>query len=494
MNGVLKRTAVEWVPKPYMKEAVKFLLSHGAAGLWLDPGLGKTSCTLTAFAQLLKAGTARKMLVIAPMRVCRSVWPREVEKWKHLEHLRVEVLHGPKKEAAIRRDADVYCINPEGLTWLLTKGRFALQDWDVLCIDEVTKFKHTNTARFKMVKPFLGRFRRRWTLTGTPAPNGLMDIFGQVYCLDLGHALGPYITAFRNEYFDPSGFGGYAWVLKEGGEERIYEKVRPLVLRISDEVLDLPKLVFNDVKVELPSDAMRAYKDMETVLVTLLNDGTRVSAVSAGVAAGKCLQICNGGLYHQDEDFKRVAKVIHNAKVEAVEDLLEEISQKPALLLYSFDHDRQRLKEAFPNAPCVADMSAKKADELFDKWNRGEVPLMMAQPQSIGHGLNLQGGGQHIIWFGVPWDLEIWLQAIRRLLRQGSEFSHIFCHAILAEGTIDEVVRAVINGKDKTQNALLNAVKNKYSGTLTGAAIADIRKHATVPQAKAATIGRKKPK
>ncbi len=461
---MLKRTAIEWKPKPYMKEAVKFLLAHGAAGLWLDPGLGKTSCVLQAFSALLGAKTAMGMLVIAPMRVCHSVWPREAAKWKQFEHLRVEVLHGSQKEAALRRDADIYCINPEGLNWLLTKGRFAklLEKVDVLCIDEVTKFKHTNTARFKMLKPVLGRFRRRWTLTGTPAPNGLMDIFGQIYCLDLGHALGPYITAFRNEYFDAGGYGGYTWDLKPKSEERIYEKVRPLVLRISDEVLDLPKLVFNDIRIQLPDDVMRVYHDMETILVTLLNDGTRVNAVNAATAAGKCLQIANGGVYVQDEQFNRKTRHIHTAKVEAVEDLLEEISGKPALLLYSYNHDKERLKEAFPNAPCVADLSSKKADQLFELWNRGEVPLMMAQPQSIGHGLNLQGGGQHLIWFGVPWDLEVWLQAIRRLLRQGSEFSHIFCHTILAEGTLDETVRAVLNGKDNTQQALLRAVVNKY--------------------------------
>ena len=466
MSGTLKRTAVPWVPKPYMKEAVKFLLARGAAGLWLDPGLGKTAITLQAFTALLAAGTARRMLVIAPMRVCRSVWPREAAKWRQFEHLRVEVLHGPKKDEALRRDADVYCINPEGLPWLLSNGRFKDLDCDVLCIDEVTKFKHTNTARFKMLKPVLHRFRRRWTLTGTPAPNGLMDIFGQIYCLDLGHSLGAFITHFRDTYFDATGFGGYTWELREGAEEQIYAKIRPMILRMSAEgLLDLPKLVFNDIKVELPADAMRAYRDMETRLITMLNDGTTVSAVSAGVAAGKCLQICNGGIYTQDENFKKVTNHIHTAKVEVVEDILEEIQQTPALLLYSFDHDRQRLKAAFPAAPCVADLSDKKADELFEHWNAGDVPLMIAQPQSIGHGLNLQGGGQHIIWYGVPWDLEIWIQAIDRLHRQGSEFSHIFVHSILAEGTIDEVVRATLNGKDRTQKALLNALRSNYAPT-----------------------------
>ena len=474
MKTVLKVKPKKWTPHDYQRESVMFLLEHAAGGLWLDPGLGKTVITLTAFAARLAARTAHRMLVIAPMRVCRSVWPKEAAKWTDTSGLRVVFLHGPKRDQMLSEDADVFCINPEGLAWLLERGtsRFSRIQCDILAIDEVTKFKHTNTQRFKLLKPFLSRFRTRWTLTGTPAPNGLMDIFGQIYCLDLGHALGGYITAFRNEYFDATGFGDYTWALKEGSEERIYEKVRPLVLRIGEEVLtDLPKLIFNDIKVELPADAMRAYKEMETHLITMLNDGTTINAVSAGTAAGKCLQICNGGVYYNvdNEDFTvtRKAKDIHSAKLEALDDLLEEINHKPALVLYSFDHDKERLKKAYPGAPCVADLSDKACDAVFDKWNRGEVPILLAQSDSIAHGLNLQGGGQHIIWFGMSWNLETWLQAIKRLHRQGSEFKHIFCHTILAEGTIDETVRAVVRMKDANQNALLNAVRTMRTGMPT---------------------------
>jgi hypothetical protein len=314
-----------------------------------------------------------------------------------------------------------------------------------------------------------------------------MDIFGQIYCLDLGHSLGAYITQYRNKYFDASGFGGYDWEIKEGAEEKIYKKIRPLILRISNEVLgdELPKLVFNNIRVKLPDDAMRVYNDMEQYLLTMFDDGLRVNAVSAGVAAGKCLQIANGGLYYQEDkgvgEVIRKKREIHTAKVEAVVDLVNDLMQTPAIILYSFDHDRERLKAAFPAAPCVADLSDKKCDEMFDKWNRGQVPVMLAQPQSIGHGLNLQGGGQHIIWFGLPWDLEIWIQAIDRLHRQGSSFDHIFVHCIMAEGTIDEVVRATISAKDMTQRALLSAMHTyrktgQLPSVLDTEAVAEARK------------------
>lgn len=446
-----------------MKRALRFLLSNGAAGLWLDPGLGKTSITLTAFNYLRKYKTARRMLVIAPLRVCRSVWPKEGRKWAHLNGLKIVFLHGNDKDQLLEEDdADVYCINPEGLQWLLSKGRFGKLDADVLCIDEVSRFKNTNTQRFKALKPYLGRFRRRWTLTGTPAPNGLMDIFGQIYCLDLGHALGPYVTHYRQKFFQQDPGNEYGWILKKGAEKEIYEKIAPLILRIDNSVLKgLPKLVFNNVMVDLPDKAMRVYKEMERELFTLLDDGTKIAAKSVGVAVGKCNQIANGGIYTQNPiTGKRIARDVHMAKVEAVQDLVEEIGGKPVLLLYNYSSDKERLKRAFPNAPCVADMTERKADQLFDRWNRGAVPLMMAQPSSIGHGLNLQGGGQHIIWMGLPWDLELWIQAIDRLHRQGSRFKHVFVHCIIAKGTVDVIIRRTLAEKDATQNRLLEAIKN----------------------------------
>jgi SNF2 family DNA or RNA helicase len=427
---------------------------------------------LYSFAMLQKARTARRMLVVAPLRVCWAVWPDEAKKWEQTQHLKVVVLHGPKKEQLLDSDADVFCINYEGLPWLLKQGRLARLDADLLTMDEIHKLKHSDTARFKMLKPFLPHFTRRWGLTGTPAPNGLMDIFGQMYCLDLGDALGAYITAFRNKYFDATGFGDYQWVLKPDDkgstkktERRIYKKIRPLVLRIGNEVLGdaLPKLVFNDIKIEMTKGARRVYNEMEHKLITMLKDGTRVNAVNTAVAAGKCLQICNGQVYVENEEtWKRESKLVHKAKLDALKDLVEEIGGKPTLLLYSYDHDRKLIRKAFPNAPQVADYSGKKSRMLFDRWNRGEIPLMVAQPQSIGHGLNLQGGGQHIIWFGVPWDLTIWLQAIDRLRRQGSPFEHIFVHCLLMDKTIDTKVRGVLKGKDRTQGALLRAMLAPY--------------------------------
>lgn len=499
-----RKGPVTWVPHKYQQDAVRHLLANGAAGLWLDPGLGKTMCALFAFAALKKAGTAKRMLVISTLRVCQSVWAAEAAKWEQTKHLKVVFIHGTDKASifsSAMKDADVVCVNFEGLGWILDHGRLGSLGVDVLCIDEVSKMKNTASMRFKFLKPHLGKFTRRWTLTGTPAPNGLLDIFGQIYILDTGKCLGTFITAYREKFFEKTG-DGYDWILREGAEEEIYDAIAPLILRVDDSVLDLPKLVFNDIYVDLPAAAMKQYLDMERNLTVKLSDGTRVTAVSAGVAAGKCIQMANGGIYVTDEETGiRTSRQVHTAKIDALAELLDEIQHKPTLLLYQFEHDLERIREAFPHAEVVADYSAKKADRLFERWNNGSVTLLAAQPQSIGHGLNLQGGGQHVVWLGCPWDLEIWIQAIRRLWRQGSEFSHIFVHCILARNTIDTTVREVVNLKDADQSALLRAVKARYvkPGTVVkvdfgaGGKTKKVKKRkeeTTVGRAEVASVGR----
>lgn len=463
---VTRKAPVSWIPRPYMKRGVRFLLENGAGALWLDPGLGKTAITLRAFSYLLKEGIHRRMLVVAPLRVAVSVWPKEGRKWKEFNHLRIVTLHGPKKEELLREDADIYCINPEGLPWLLSDNRLKILGADVICFDESTKFKNTDTARFKMIKPVLPKFKRRWALTGTPATNGMMDVFGQVYLLDLGHSLGAYKTHFRYKYFDPSP-DGFGWVLRPGCKEQIYKKIEKLVLRLAaEDWIELPEVVENEILVRLDPDSYGIYREMEKKLYTILKDGTKISAVNSGVAGGKCLQIANGGVYSVEEPTEpgkkavRKTKHIHNAKIEALLDLLEEISGQPSLILYPFEQDYRRLKEALPpSAVFINEHSARVADGIFDKWNRGEIQYMVAQPSSIGHGLNIQEGGQHMIWFGLPWDLEIYIQCVDRFKRQGSAFSKIICHHLLADNTIDLVVRDTLRAKDHDQSSLLNAMR-----------------------------------
>lgn len=446
---------MKYVPHEYQKDAIKFLLSHGCAGLFLDPGLGKTSITYATFKILKDQGLVSKMLVIAPLRPAISVWPREAQKWDEFRDLRVCVLHGPEKNILLERDYDVYIINPEGLPWLFDRLRGRRFPFEMLVVDESTKFKHTNTKRFKILRPWLNFFKRRYILTGSPAPNGLLDLFGQIFILDMGNALGRFITHYRGEYFDPSGFGGYTWVLRRGSADRIYEKIAPLTLRMAaKDYLSLPPLIYNTIEVELPPEAMQIYREMEDLMITQLAEDTVVAA-NAAAATMKCRQIANGGIYVEAPEFRN----IHTAKSEAVSDLVEELGGKPALIAYEFQHDLDRLRTIFPGVPHLGGgISSRRQREIEDAWNSGGLPILLAQPQSVAHGLNLQGVGAAVIWHSLTYNLEDYEQLIRRVWRQG-QVERIVVHHIVARNTVDEVVLRTIGRKDHTQQALLTALK-----------------------------------
>lgn len=458
-----------WTPHAYQKNAIKFLLEHACAGLFLDPGLGKTSITLGAFKILKKANLVKKMLVVAPLRVCYSVWPREAEKWSDFSHLKVEILHGGQKDQALRRNADIYVINPEGLEWLFSDGRFKMLDADWLVIDESSKFKHTNTRRFKALKPFLGRFKRRTILTGTPVPNGLLDLFGQIYILDLGNSFTPYITKFRQQFFYPAGFGGYTWLPKADTQERIQELLKPLVLRLeARDYLELPQLVTTpttDIIVELPPKARKIYDDLETIMLAELDNAEVVTALSAAAASMKCRQVANGGIYRQLEADPVVNSErwqdIHTEKADALKDFVEGLNGKPLLVAYDFEHDRERiLKVLGKDTPYIGGgVSPKRTSELEREWNQGNLPVLLGHPQAIGHGLNLQAECQHVLWHSLTWDLELYEQFIQRVLRQGNPFSHVFVHHIIARGTVDELIMRALRTKARVQNRLLSALK-----------------------------------
>jgi SNF2 family DNA or RNA helicase len=453
-----------WMPHAYQRNAVKFLMEHAAAGLFLDPGLGKTSITLAAILMLKRMQLVSRVLVIAPLRVCYSVWPKEVQKWTDFGELRVEILHGDKKDEALAREADIYVINPEGLTWLTSK--FKKLPFDVLVVDESSKFKHINTQRFKLLKPHLRNFRRRYILTGTPAPNGLLDLFGQAYVMDQGAALGPYITHYRNTYFDATGFGGYTWVPRPGAAEMIYDRLRPYVLRLeARDYLELPEQIDNFISVELPPDARKVYDDMERVMLSELTNGEVVTAMGAAAATMKCRQIANGGLYRQlgvrpAVNADRWAD-LHTAKVEAIQDLVEELNGSPLLIAYDFEHDRERLLAALgDHTPWIGGGTSPKASaEIERRWNAGEIPVLLGHPQAMGHGLNLQGACGHIAWHSLTWDLELFQQFIQRVLRQGNAHKRVFVHYVLARNTVDEVILKALRSKDRTQSSLLKALK-----------------------------------
>lgn len=447
-----------WKPHAYQETAIKLMISQACAGLLLDPGLGKTSTTLAAFTILHSMKLVRTMLVIAPRRVCYNVWPKEVAKWAEFAHLRVEILHGPQKDELLGRPADVYVINPEGLDWLFTKMNERQISFDMLVVDESTKFKHSDTKRFKAMRKMLHRFRRRYILTGTVAPNGLMDLFGQIYLLDEGAALGRYITHYRTSYFYPSGYGGYTWAPQHGALERISERIAPLVLRMQDsDYLQLPEMVNNFIEVELPDQARKVYRELERVLITEIQDHT-VIAANAAVASGKCRQVANGALYtYGDRDLKNYT-VLHTEKVTALVDLVEQLQGQPLLVLYEFDFDRDMIQDAMKDTPCFGG-SDKKDSKLVDQFNLGVLPVVLGHPASIAHGLNLQGACAHVCWYGQTWNLEHYDQAIRRVRRQGQKADRVMIHHIVAKDTVDELVLQTLRSKDRTQATLMDALK-----------------------------------
>lgn len=451
----------KWSPHSYQVCGIKLLLSQGSVGLFLDPGLGKTSICLAAFKILLTKKFASKMLIVAPLRPVYKVWPDEIKKWADFAHLKFAILHGKNKEKALLSDADIYIINPEGLSWLFGPGK-ARPPFDVLCIDESSKFKNSQTQRFKLIKPYLLSFARRWILTGTPVPNGLTDLFGQIFILDLGAALGRYITHYRREYFDQTGFGGYDYKPKPDAFPRVVEKIKPLILQLSaEDHLKMPALVLSEIRIDLPPEAFALYKKVEDGFFAEMGD-SKVVAANAAVAGGKCRQIANGAVYVnavEGAPERKLWSAIHDAKLDALEDLLEELGGKPTLVLYEFNHDRERIVSRFPGAEIIGSgTTPKQLDSIIDRFNAGLIPLLLGHPASMGHGLNLQGTCHHVVWFGITWNLEYYDQAIARVYRQGQKADTVFVYHIVAARTLDEKVLRALTAKDRSQQTLLTAL------------------------------------
>lgn len=434
-----------------------------------------------------------RALIIAPMRVCYSVWPAEQEKWSDFKDLRIAILHGAKKNevlqsiekpTAVYQPADIYLINPEGLDWLLkpekTKTpsgktrvkvnvrRFKKFGFDTLVVDELSKFKHISSNRFKMLKQVHQTFARRWGLTGSPAPNGLMDLFGQCFILDEGRTLGRYITHYRAKYFlpDASGFG---WIIRDGAADEIYERVNPLALRMAaEDYLEMPELIRNNIRVDLPPKARKIYDQLEADMLANVDDKV-VTAANAAAASTKCRQVANGGIY-LDPDIMKLLKEpkskrewvnLHTAKVDALEDLIEELAGSPLLIAYDFQHDMDRLQQRFgKDIPYIGGgVTAKRSQQLEKEWNAGKLDVLFGHPQSIAHGMNLQEMGHHVCWHSLTWDYELYDQFIRRVRRQGNKHKRVFCHHIIARDTVDDPMLGSLGGKRKGQNALFEALK-----------------------------------
>lgn len=403
-------------------------------------------------------------MVIAPLRVAQSTWSGEIEKWDHLQGLRLAKVLGSEKQRieALHQPADIYIINRENTEWLVN---YYGRKWpfDMVVIDELSSFKNPRSKRFRALRKVRPLIKRIVGLTGTPAPNGLIDLWSQIYLLDQGERLGKTLTGYRNRYFDPGRRNQnivFEWIPKPFAEERIYEKISDICVSMkAEDWLQLPERIDNVIEVELPEKAKSQYNQLEKDLILPLLDSD-VTAANAAVLTNKLLQMANGAIYDEFGE----AKEIHDVKLEALEEAVEAANGKPVMVVYAYKHDldriRKRLKKYNPRT--------LDSDQDVQDWNAGKIQVLLLHPASGGHGLNLQTGGNIIVWFGLTWGLEYYQQANARLYRQG-QTERVIVHHIVAKGTMDEEVLKALTGKASTQNDLMDAVKAKieqYKGVL----------------------------
>lgn len=444
---------MEFKPHDYQAYAIDFIKTHPVAGLFLGMGMGKTISTLTALnTMMFDSFQVARCLVVAPLRVARDTWPAELTKWEHLKHLRASVIVGTAKERrqAIHTDADIYVINRENLPWLIKELG---DDWpyDCVVIDELSSFKNHKSARFKALMSRRKHMRRIIGLTGTPAPNSLEDLWAPFKLFDGGKRLLPYITHFRERYFDPDKRNGYqifSWKLKPGAEDEIYEAISDVTVSMkTTDHLDLPPLATSSRVVHLDKAEREVYNQLKKDMLVHV-DGEVIDAGSAAALSNKLLQLSSGAIY---ADEARTVTV-HSQKIDALEDIIEAAAGNTVLVAYWFKHELERLLRHFPQGRLLS-----TAEDMSD-WCSGKIPLAFIHPASAGHGLNLQSGGHILVWHTVPWSLELYEQTNARLFRQGQTEPVSIIH-IEAANTIDQQVIKSLETKDQTQSALIEAVK-----------------------------------
>ena len=442
---------MKFIPHDYQQYAIDFIESHPTAAVLLDMGLGKTVITLTALNDLLfDHFEISRVLVIAPLRVARNTWPQEIGKWEHLKHIRYSVVVGTEKERlhALRKQTSLYIINRENVPWLVEKTDFT---YDAIVIDELSSFKNWSSKRFKALMKVRPLAKRVIGLTGTPSGNGLMDLFAEFKVLDMGQRLGRFITKYRQDYFVPDKRNGqvvFSYAPLPGAEERIYEKIADITISMkAADHLRMPELIESEYSVRMNEEEKKMYANMCEQLVLQMK-GDEVTAANAGVLSGKLAQMANGAVYTDDG----ATLHIHDRKLDALEDIIESMNGKSLLVAYWFRHDAERIEK---RVTCIR----LDTDEAIARWNRGEIPVALIHPASAGHGLNLQSGGSTLVWFGITWSLELYQQTVARLYRQGQSAKTVVVQHIIAEGTIDERILRALKRKDKTQTALIEAVK-----------------------------------
>lgn len=447
---------MKYNPHNYQSFAAEFILEHPVCCLMLDMGLGKTVVTLSALWELaLDYFDIGKVLVIAPKRVATDTWPRELSKWEHLTGLTASLVVGNRqqREEALNRPAFLYIINRENVSWLVENFRW---DFDTVVIDELSSFKSNRTERFKAMKKVRPLVHRVIGLTGTPAPNSLLDLWPEMYLLDMGQRLGRFITGYRERFFVPDKRNReivYSYKPREGAEDAIYSLISDICISMKAvDYLDMPERIDNRIEVAMSVKEKKLYDDFCRDMVVQIGD-EELDAVNAGVLSGKLLQMANGAVYGDD----RKVLPIHSRKLDALEDLVEAANGKPLLVAYWYKHDFARIRERFPEARCI-DTSRDISD-----WNAGKVPLALIHPASAGHGLNLQEGGCTIVWYGLTWSLELYQQLNARLWRQGQTHT-VVIHHIITKGTHDEDVMKALENKDMRQSNLIAAVRARIGG------------------------------
>lgn len=473
MKKIIKdpNASIKWVPHKYQNKAVNFLVKNKEAALFLDPGLGKTAITLDSILKLKKQNKIKRVIIVAPLLVCYNVWPNEISKWVQFNSLSFSICHGKNKQSAIESGTDIMIINYEAITWLFslsggglnTTSKIKKAGFDIIVFDELSKMKNSASKRFKAIKNLLKAFKYRWGLTGSPAANGLMDLFGECYILDEGKSLGRYITHFRHQYFTTIDPKGVIWKPLVGSAEKIFDKIKHLALRMkAEDYLDMPDITYNNIYINLDKKAREIYDEMEKEFIIAINDKI-VTAANAAVSGGKCRQICSGAIYTNneiDEASKNTFEVLHTLKIEALINLIEELQGRQILIGYEFTHEKVRLEEALKGYN-YAFIKSKSSDtrNIVKAWNNGDIDILIGQPQSMGHGLNLQGSNcQHICWFTPTWNFELYDQFNRRIYRQGNKAKKIIIHTIIIKDTIDEIVQFSLRAKDKNQNSLFEAL------------------------------------
>ena len=449
---------MEFKPHDYQKYATEFIESHPIAAVILQMGLGKTVCTLTAIEHLMyDTFEVSKVLIVAPLRVAKVTWSDEIDKWDHLSHLTYSVAVGSEKErlSALKKKADLYMINRENLQWLIEKSGLPF-DYDMVVLDELSSFKSWQSKRFRAFMKVRPKVQRVVGLTGTPSSNGLMDLFAEFKCLDMGERLGRFITQYRNAFFIPDRMNGqvvYSYKPRPFAEEEIYRRIGDITISMKAlDHLKMPELIENRYPVYMDDGEKQQYESMKKDLILPYLENEAITAANAAALSGKLCQMANGAVYSDEGSVVH----IHDRKLDALEDIIE-AAQGPILLCYWFKHDLERITKKLDELK--VEYARISSDGSIRMWNEGKFQVGLIHPASAGHGLNLQAGGNHIVWFGLTWSLELLEQSNARLWRQGQKAETVVVQYLVTAGTIDERILDAISKKEKDQNALIDAVK-----------------------------------